>query len=300
MKPPPFSYCCPLTLEDAIGLLAEGGSDVKVLAGGQSLVPLLNLRLIEPRRLVDISRLTPLTELHMDEAGGWLQLGAMVRQATAERDARVCASAPLLAEALQHVAHPAIRSRGTVVGSAVHADPAAEVPAVLVALDALIQVRGEAGERTIPASEFFLGVLTTALLPGELVTAVRVPIVSSRTGAAWVELARTHGNYAIVGVGCQLEFTSEGTIADARLALCGVADTPVRASQAEGELLGHWVSDALATRAAEAATVGLDPPSDLHASADYRRHLTRVLTERAILLAARRAARPEINGTVAS
>ena len=285
MKPPPFTYSVPTTVADAVALLVEHAEEEpRVLAGGQSLVPLMNFRLAQPGHLVDLRRVTGLDTLRLD--GDHLVVGAMVRQATAERSPEVALAAPLLAEALGHVAHPPVRHSGTVVGSIAHADPAAELPAVALALDAEMTVVGPQGERRIPAGEFFLGPFTTALAPEEILTEVRLPRFPG--GYAFVEFARTHGNFAVVGVAA-LVAVEDGRVSRAAVAASGVAPTPVRLAAAEEALVGMTGDDTAVEAAVDAATAGLDPAGDVHASAATRTDIARVCLREGIGRALRRA-----------
>ncbi|SDX82724.1 carbon-monoxide dehydrogenase medium subunit [Geodermatophilus africanus] len=285
MKPPPFTYSVPTTVADAVALLVEHAEEEpRVLAGGQSLVPLMNFRLAQPGHLVDLRRVTGLDTLRLD--GDHLVVGAMVRQATAERSPEVALAAPLLAEALGHVAHPPVRHSGTVVGSIAHADPAAELPAVALALDAEMTVVGPQGERRIPAGEFFLGPFTTALAPEEILTEVRLPRFPG--GHAFVEFARTHGNFAVVGVAA-LVAVEDGRVSRAAVAASGVAPTPVRLAAAEEALVGMTGDDTAVEAAVDAATAGLDPAGDVHASAATRTDIARVCLREGIGRALRRA-----------
>jgi carbon-monoxide dehydrogenase medium subunit len=291
MKPPSFRYFAARSVEEALALLAEHGEEARVLAGGQSLVPLMNMRLVQPRVLVDINPISALA--YVRPLDGGLAIGAMTRDATLERDTTVAARLPLLVEAVRSIGHPAIRNRSTAGGSIAHADPAAELPAVMVTLDAEFVVRGPAGSRTIAARDFFQGYLQTSLQAGELLTELRVPGLPAGTGSTFLEFSRREGDYALAGVTAVVVLAADGTIADARLGLCSVGPTPVRARDAEAVLRGQqpgpeaWAAAAAAVRAALA-----DPPSDIHGSADYRRHLAGVLTERALATATARA-RPQ-------
>jgi aerobic carbon-monoxide dehydrogenase medium subunit len=285
VKPPSFRYSSPATVPDAVALLVEHAEDdARVLAGGQSLVPLMNFRLAHPGFLVDLRRVGGLDSIRMD--GDVLVIGAMVRQSAAERSAEVRVAAPLLAEALGHVAHPPIRNSGTVVGSIAHADPAAELPTVALAMDAEMTAVGPQGERRIPAADFFQGPFTTALESDEILTEVRLPQFAG--GHAFVEFARTHGNFAVVGVAALLAVT-DGRITRAAIAASGVAPTPLRLSAAEQALDGV-VPDGAAFRAAvEAGTAGLQPVGDLQGSAATRIDIARAVLRDAIERAAERA-----------
>jgi len=280
MKPPLFRYFAPDTLEEALALRAEHAEDSAALAGGQSLMPLLNLRMAFPGAVIDLAGIGELAGIR--EWDGGVAIGAMTRQRAAERSPLVRERIPLAARALPNVGHAAIRNRGTVGGSIAHADPAAELPAVALALDAEMVARTSGGERTIAAADFFAGFLTTALAPDELLVEVRIPGLPAGHGTAFVELARRHGDFAIVGVGAALALDGAGAIADARLVFIGVGGAPVRAREAEGLLRGSAPSDALFAEAAERAKTELDPPGDTHASAGYRRRVAGVLARRAL------------------
>ena len=289
MKPPPFDYSAPDTLEEALTLLAEAGDEARPLAGGQSLIPLLSFRLARPSRLVDLAKIATLRTI--DVSGGQLAVGAMVREHRAEGDERVRRSAPLLADALPLVGHPAIRSRGTIGGSLSHADPAAELPAVALVLEAELVAESRArGRRSIPAADFFTGYFTTALAPDELLISLRVPPRAPGTGWAVDEVARRHGDFAIVGAAATVRL-DEGTgrIGEARVALAGMGDTPVRLREAEQALGGAEPAEEAFADAAEQAAARLSPPDDVHGSAAYRRHVAAVLVRRTLKLAARRA-----------
>jgi len=288
MKPAVFEYLSPTSVQEAVQILAEPDDvgDTKVLAGGQSLVPLLSLRLAQPGRIVDINRVDALQEITED--AGVLSIGALVRQRTAEHSELVRTACPLMAAAIPHIGHPAIRNRGTVGGSIAHADPAAELPTVVVCLDAELVAEGSGGVRTIPASAFFNGFFTTALGPDEILTGVRVRSAAPGTGAAYEEVARRHGDFAMAGVAAVVRLEAD-TVAEARIALSGVDLVPVRASKAESVLVGQVLDDATLAAAADEATASLNPASDLHGSAAYRKHVAGVLIRRAVRSAARRA-----------
>ncbi len=261
--------------------------DGRVLAGGQSLIPLLALRLARPALLIDLARIAELARLGEWEGG--ISIGAMVRQRVAERSPLVRQRAPLLAAALKFIAHPAIRSRGTVGGSLAHADPAAELPAVVVTLEAeLVVASSERGERTIPAADFFSGHYTTALLADEILTEIRIPGPGPSTGFSFHEVSRRSGDFAMVGVAAAVA-VEEGSISGARLCLTGVADRPVLATAPELGLLGVAPDRGVFEAAGEAIAARLRPPTDLHGSAEYRRQLALVLVARALRSASQRA-----------
>jgi CO/xanthine dehydrogenase FAD-binding subunit len=287
VKPPSFEYVAPRSLDEALSKLAEHGSAAKVLAGGQSLVPLLNLRLAGPELLVDINGLHELAMIQTWDGG--LALGALVRQSTLESEPGVRERLPLLAEASALVGHPAIRHRGTLGGSLAHADPAAELPAAMLALEATLVARGPRGERSLPAAEFFTGYLTTALAPDELLTAIRVPGPPPGAGSAFVEVSRRAGDFAICGAAAIVALNASGRCDQVRVALCGVGDAPLRAQQVEQALVGEVLTDQLIQDAAQRVQEAIDPPSDIHGSASYRRKLAVVTIRRAVRLAAERA-----------
>jgi carbon-monoxide dehydrogenase medium subunit len=288
MKLPPVEYEAPTTVAEAIDLLAEHGDEASVLAGGQSLIPLLALRLARPEVLIDINRVDELSGVSATD--GHVTIGAMTREYVAEESGTVADTLPLLAAALPLIGHEAIRSRGTIGGSLAHADPAAELPAVARALDAEFVVRGSSGTRVIPAAQWFDGYLTTSRRPDELLAEVRFPAAGPGTGASFEEVARRHGDFAIVGLAASLVL-SGGVISDARLAFAGVSDVPVRATAAEDLLAGERPSAELFDEAARRATEDLDPPADLHGSSDYRKTVAAAVVRRGLRAAADNAAR---------
>jgi len=288
VKPAPFDYFAPGTLDEALALLAEHGDEAKPLAGGQSLIPAMNFRLARPRVLVDLNRVGALSYIRAEKSG--VEIGAMTRQRAVERSDVVARAAPLLTEAMPAIAHPQIRNRGTVGGSIAHADPSVELPAVALALDARFRARSATGERTIVAADFFKGMLETALEPGELLVEIALPPLQPRTGTAFLEVARRHGDYALVGVAAVVTLDATGRCQAARIALLSVGDGPVLAVEAGKTLVGQKRSDELLRAAADAAAKrDVDPPSDIHASAAYRRRLVDVLTRRALARAFERA-----------
>jgi carbon-monoxide dehydrogenase medium subunit len=280
MKAPPFAYAAPSTVEEALALLARHGDDAKVLAGGQSLMPALNLRLAAPAVLVDINGIAALSEAAATPRG--LRLGALVRHKRIGTDPAITGAVPLLGLAYPHIAHGPIRTRGTIGGSLAHADPSAEWPAVCLACDAVVELRGPDGARDVPAGEFFLGVFTTALQPGELLVAVRFPAWPEAPRSGFAEVARRHGDFAMVGAAVTADVGADGTCADARIVLFGASDRPIRRRAAEARLRGHVPTAALLREAASLAGEGLEPPSDLHASAEYRRRVAPVMVRRAL------------------
>ncbi len=287
MKPAPFEYTAPATLEEALDLLSQHGDSAKVLAGGQSLVPLMNFRLVNPSVLVDLNRLSELTYVRARE--GELFIGAMTRQRQIERDPLVAQYALLLSEAMPFVAHPQIRNRGTVGGSLAHADPAAELPAVAVALDARLRLTSAKGERWVVANDFFLGLFSTLLDPTELLTEIRLPAMPPRTGYSFQEMSRRHGDYALAGVAGVVALDERGAYRDARLVFFGVDTRPIQVSRAAKQIIGAPPGESAFRAVAAAVGDEIDPATDIHASAEFRRHLARVLARRALETATRRA-----------
>jgi carbon-monoxide dehydrogenase medium subunit len=288
VKPAPFDYVAPRTVEEAVDHLARHGADARVLAGGQSLVRLMNTRLATPAVIVDINRIDGLDGIASEN--GSVRIGALARQRAAELSDLVRAEAPLLAEAGAHVSHPSVRRRGTVVGSVAFADPSAELPAALLALDGEAVVAGPDGERTVAAADLFTGAFETSLRDGEMIAAIRVPrSTGARAGSAWVEVARRQGDLPVCGAGAVVTLDESGAVTGARVALCGVGATPVRATAVEEALAGAQPTEEAIGAAAERAARDLDPPSDPHGSAAFRRHLAVVMTRRSVQRAAERA-----------
>jgi carbon-monoxide dehydrogenase medium subunit len=284
VKPAPFEYFDPRTVDEAVALLETHGDDAKVLAGGQSLVPMLALRLARPSAVIDVNRVAGLDGVRQD--GATLSVGALVRQRVLERWA--ASRAPLLTATLRHVGHAPIRARGTVAGSIAHADPASELPALLLCLDGGVVARSRRGTRTIPAADFFQGPLMTALAVDELVTETRWTLPPAHAGWGFREMARRQGDFALVGVAAVLTI-ARGRVGEARIAIFGAAATPVRARAAERVLLGQAAGESAIAEAARLATDDLETVSDLHAPAAYRASVTRTLTARALADAAARA-----------
>ena len=283
MKLPYVEYEAPTTMAEAVDLLAEHQDEASVLAGGQSLIPLMALRLARPAVLIDINGLSELSLVAVED--GRVTIGAMTREYVAEDSATIGDTVPLLAAALPLIGHEAIRSRGTIGGSLAHADPAAELPAVARALDAEFVVRGRAGERVVPAADWFEGYLATSRRPDEILAEVRFPAARPGTGVAFLEVARRHGDFAIVGLAVSLTL-ADGVISDARLAFAGVSDVPVRAAEAEDLLVGERPSAELFAEAARVATAALDPPADLNGSPEYRKQIAATLVRRGLQAAA--------------
>jgi CO/xanthine dehydrogenase FAD-binding subunit len=292
MKPAPFEYLAPDSLDAVLDLLARRGGDAKLLAGGQSLIPVMNFRLAQPSLLVDLNRLRDLDYIREADDGdtGGLRIGAMTRQRKLERDPLVPRLAPLLREAVPFIAHPQIRNRGTVGGSLAHADPAAELPSVAVALDARFRLQRAGGERWVEARDFFSGLFATVLEPDEMLVEVALPPPVPKTGWAFLEVARRHGDYAQVGIAARVTLDESGRCREARLVYLSVGDGPVEAREAARMLAGTEFSDeAIAAAADKASRDEMDPTGDIHASADFKRHLARVLTGRALRQAWSRA-----------
>jgi aerobic carbon-monoxide dehydrogenase medium subunit len=288
MKPAAFEYFAPQSVEEAVSLLAEHGDDAKIIAGGQSLVPMMAFRLVTPNVLVDLNGVSAL-EYHRLE-GDTLVMGAMTRHHSVEVMPGLRDRCPMLAEAVSMIGHAAIRNRGTVGGSIAHADPSAEWPALALALDGEFQAVGPNGSRTIPAREFFVTYFTNNMMPDEILTEVRLRLPDGgRTGSAFLELARRHGDFAIAGVGALLALDAGGRTADVRITLTGVKETATRSPSAEAKLKDSEPTDEALAAAAEAIDEDIEPLSDLHGSSDYRRHVTKVLARRALARARARA-----------
>jgi CO/xanthine dehydrogenase FAD-binding subunit len=289
MKPAPFSYHAPASLEEALALLSNYGYDAKILAGGQSLIPAMNFRLAQPGVLIDLNRIHALSFIKVDEKKN-LRLGAMTRQREIETHSLIKDCSPLLRETMPHIAHVQIRNRGTIGGSLAHADPAAELPAVMLALEAEFCLQSQNGTRWVSAKDFFVGMFATALAPEELLVEIKIPALHAHSGWAFEEVARRHGDYALVGVAAVVLLDQNGVCQEARIALLSVGDAPVRATQA-GQFLHDrkLTKQTLADAAEIAANQDIDPGNDIHASAEFRRHLARVLTERALRRAVVRA-----------
>ena len=280
MKPPPFSYACPDSVHEALALLAEAGDGAKLLAGGQSLVPLLNLRMAWADAVIDLNRLSELDFIVQEN--GTLRVGALTRHRTLEVSDTVRAAQPLMARAASEVGHLAIRNRGTIGGSLVHADPAAEWPLVAVTLDAELLLRSHTDSRTVAARDFFVGPLTTTIEPDELLCEIRLPVAPERTRWGFQELCRRPGDFAIAAVACQLTLDDSRTCRAASLAVAGAHDVPLAVAEVAACLIGSRGEDAALAKAADTAAAAVDPPSDVHGSADFRRRMVRVLSRRAL------------------
>ena len=270
VKPAAFAYAKARSLEDAIRLLGEHEGDAKLLAGGQSLIATLNMRLSQPSLLVDINGVAGLDGVRVTD--GTVEIGAMTRHVTLERSPDIAKHVPLIARAMPHIAHPAIRNRGTIGGSLAYADPAAELPACLVALDGELEIAGAGGKRNVKAGDFFKGLFETALGPHDVLTAIRIPAASSATRVGFAELARRHGDYAMVGLAAAAKQNGKG-LSDARLVYFGVGETPLRARKAEEALARGSVDDAV-------AALDLDPGDDIQATGAVKKHLAGVLLGR--------------------
>jgi CO/xanthine dehydrogenase FAD-binding subunit len=286
MKPAAFSYHRPESPEEAVELLERLGDEGRILAGGQSLVPLMNFRLAQPEHVVDINRLGGLDYVRAEN--GTVRVGALARQSAVEHDPAVAARLPLLLEALSLVAHPPIRHRGTVVGSIAHADPAAELPSAALALGATVSVRGGGGTREVAAEDFFLGPFETAIEPGELAVEVAFPSPTPGTGYGFVEFARRHGDFAIAGAAVTLALR-DGVVAEPRVVLCAVGPVPLRATGAEAMLDGAAPDEEAIEAAAAAAVEGIEPPGDMHGGTRYRTGVARAQVRRAVAKAFDRA-----------
>jgi carbon-monoxide dehydrogenase medium subunit len=287
MKPAAFDYVAPATLEEAIGLLSRHGADAKLLAGGQSFVPMANFRVLRPQVVIDLNRIESLA--YISEREGGLAIGAMTRHRAIERSTLVRERCPLMAEAVPNIAHAAIRNRGTLGGSLSHADPAAEWPVVAVALGATLVARSARGERTIPAAEFFVALLSTALEPDEVLVEIRFPGAPARTGCAFLEVSRRHGDFALVSVGAQVTLSVAGKVEAVRLALGGVGASPFDAAGLAGGLLATQPDAQALAELGRGIAAAIEPSEDLHASAQYRRDVAAVLVPRALQTAFERA-----------
>jgi carbon-monoxide dehydrogenase medium subunit len=292
MKPAAFRYLAPRSLEEAVGLLAEHGDEAKVIAGGQSLVPMMAFRLATPAALIDLNGVPELD--HLRDDGDGLALGAMTRHRAVQDLPGLRDRCAMMAEGVDLIGHAAIRNRGTVGGSVAHADPAAEWPALILALDGEVDAVGPGGSRTVPAADLFDTYFTTALAPDEILTEVRIRLPGDAAsegsvGSCFVEFARRHGDFAVAGAGALLGLAADGSVHDARVVLIGVRDTPVRGHASEALLLGTHPTDDVLAEAAQAVAGEIDPVSDLHGSAEYRRHLATVLLRRALTTARDRA-----------
>jgi aerobic carbon-monoxide dehydrogenase medium subunit len=290
MKPAPFKYIAARSLEQALALKAEHGDEARFLAGGQSLVPTMNFRLTQPAVLIDINPLTQLAGMQKSAPEN-LHIGALTRYRDLERDPTTARDLPLVAEALPHIAHPQIRNRGTIGGNLAHADPASELPAIVVALAGQLRAQSSRGERWIAAAEFFAGALVTTLAADEMLVEVKLPVAKPRSGACFMEVARRRGDFALIGVACTVRIDDDGRCAEARIGLCNAGNKPVLAQDAGASLVGRPIGAAQIDEAGELVLRAIDPGGSIHASKDYQRHIAGVLTVRALTTANKRACR---------
>jgi carbon-monoxide dehydrogenase medium subunit len=295
MKPPAFEYVVPESIDAALNVLQEHGDEAKILAGGQSLIPAMNYRLVQPTLLVDINGLEELDYVKANGNGG-LRIGAMTRHRKLEQETLIAKSSPLLYETMPHISHPQIRNCSTLGGSLVHADPAAELPVIALATDAVIRVKSSNGEREIPAEDFFFGIFMTDIEPEEMLVEVMFPQMPPGTGWSFMEIARRAGDYAMMGLAALVTTNDQGVCSSAKLIYLNAGDGPVPAPESAGMLVGEKMSGELFEAVAEKAAEGeIDPLGSLHASVDYQRHLAKVLTKRALGVAFDRAIKEETN-----
>ena len=296
MKPAPFSYHRPASLDEAIAILERYEGEAKPLSGGQSLLPLMNMRVARPAALVDLAMVPGLQGIEVRD--GRLRLGAMTRYRELETVGLVEESIPVLRAAVRYIGHPAIRTRGTIGGSMAHADPAAELPAIAALLEGTFTLAGRNGTRTARWDDFFQGYLTTSLQPSELLTEVSLEVPAPLAGWSFLEIARRHGDFALAGVAALVATDDQGKVRDVRIALFGVGPAPLRARRAEAALMGTRAEDTAILRTAAMVSEDLEPDSDVHASADYRRRVAGVLAERALHEAVQRAGRQTAEGAM--
>ncbi|SFJ81839.1 FAD binding domain-containing protein [Thermoflavimicrobium dichotomicum] len=287
MKPASFDYCRPATVEEAFQLLAEYGDEGKLIAGGQSLVPILNMRLSSPKCLIDINELQDLNYIRYED--GWIKMGALTRQRDVEKSALIQEKCPLLSEAVPFIGHMQTRNRGTIGGSLVHADPTAELPLSFLALNGRAVIQSAEESREVDLSEFFITYLTTDIMPGELLTEVKFPVDSVPKGYSFQEYSRRHGDFALVAAACILDTDSEGRITTIRLTMGGVDAVPILVEEAVDVLIGEKLTETLLEEAGRIVSAHVDPEGDLHASREYRLHLARVFAKKAIQTAYHRA-----------
>jgi CO/xanthine dehydrogenase FAD-binding subunit len=290
MKPAPFRYIAARSVEQALALKAEHGDEARFLAGGQSLVPTMNFRLTQPAILIDINPLTELSSIE-NGAGGRVRIGALTRYRALERDPTVAEQLPLIAEALPHIAHPQIRNRGTIGGNLSHADPASEMPAIVLGLGGRLRAQSVRGERWIDASDFFVGALTTALEADEMLTEVELPAAPSGSGSCFMEVSRRRGDFAMMGVASTVILDADGRCTQARIALCNAGDGPVFAAAASECLIGAAIDPARIAEAAKLVQRDIEPGGSIHASKEFQRHLAGVLIKRTLTAANERARR---------
>lgn len=288
MKPAPFEYRAPTSLEQALDLMSQHAGEAKILAGGQSLVPAMNFRVVQPSLLIDLNRVVELSFIR--EEGNAIRVGAMARERHLEFDASIEKRIPLLHEAVPNIAHPQIRNRGTIGGSIVHADPAAELPMLMVALNARLKGKNKSAERWIDAKDFFAGMFTTALEPDEILAEIEIPFMPPRTGWSFMEVAPRSGDYAMMGVAALVTLDKDGKCKSATLVYLNAGDGPVDAVASAQMLAGESLSDkSIESTAVHASENEINPFGNIHASTDFQRHLAKVLTQKALKQAAQRA-----------
>ena len=287
MFPPNFDYVCPSSITEAAQFLNEHSGQAKILAGGQSLIPILKLRLAAPQFVIDIGRLAELRRI--EPSNGSIQIGSLVRHVDIEGSELLASACPLLPETAAEIGDVQVRNRGTLGGSLAHGDPSADFPAAVLALEAQLSAISVEGQRTVAADQFFTGLLTTALRPNEILTSVQIPKPSARTGSAYVKMHQQASGFAIVGVAAVITLNGAGKVDKARVGLTGVGPVPYRAKAVEGNLVGKAADADTIAAASSLATEGVDPLSDLHASSEYRRELAAVFTRRALDKAVQRA-----------
>jgi carbon-monoxide dehydrogenase medium subunit len=290
MKPAPFKYIVARSIAQALALKAEYGGDAHFLAGGQSLVPTLNFRLTQPAVLIDINPLIECAGLK-NSVSETVLIGALTRYGKLERDPAIAKNLPLVHEALPHIAHPQIRNRGTIGGNLAHADPASEMPAIVLALAGRLRAQSRTAERWIAAADFFAGALSTTLEPDEMLMDVELPVARPRSGSSFMEVSRRRGDFALIGVACTVELDAEGNCVQAAVALCNAGETPILAVDAGRSLLGRPLDAAAIDQAAALIQTAIDPGGSIHASKDFQRHLAGVLTKRALTAANERVQR---------
>ena len=287
MKPAPFKYIAATSLEEALSYKEQFGDEARFLAGGQSLIPIMNFRLAHPGILIDINGLTDLS--FISQNGGGISIGALARHGDVERNTVVASSHAIACEAIKEVAHPQIRNRGTLCGNLAHGDPASEMPAVMLALQARFKAKSATGERWIGAPDFFQGVFETSLAENEMLTEIELPEQEENSGSCFIEIARRRGDYAIAGVAAIITLDEQDRCRSARLAFCGCGETPLSAELTQQNLVGESIDEQIARAAGESAAKELDPANDVQADAEYKRHIAAVLTKRALLKAGERA-----------
>ena len=288
MKPAPFEYYAPDTIEQALDLMSQYAGDAKILAGGQSLVPAMNFRIVQPSVLIDLNQVAELGYIHQDE--NVLRIGAMTRERQLEFNPLISSWAPLLVEAAPHIAHPQIRNRGTIGGSIVNADPAAELPVLMLALSARLKAKSISGERWVDAQDFFMGMFTTALEPDEILVEIELPASPPRTGWSFMEVAPRAGDYALMGIAALVTLDQNGKCDHAKLVYLNAGEGPVEAKESQKLLMGESVSDRLIeSTASKASETEINPFGNIHTSPEFQRHLANVLTKKALKRATQRA-----------